>query len=316
MFSKTNSKNRKVRGGVGAVERLDLSGMHFAEVLPEGRYIDLPGRGKAFVRVAPGPRGARALLLVHGLLATADLNWSLAIPELAERFTVVAPDLRGHGRGLPTSGFTGEECAADLAAIVETMELGRVIVVGYSLGGLVAQLFARLYPDLTAGLVLCATACSFDVPTGRGALHLLERIVRMAPESLRRALMMAMLAPKQADTPDARWVLSEVRRHDTLAILDAAAEAARFDSVSWLTSVDTPAVVIVTSLDPIVKPACQRVLAAVLGADVYEVDADHSAPVKRPDLFNSALAAACSSVADESSSAPDGSLRVVARAER
>jgi pimeloyl-ACP methyl ester carboxylesterase len=315
MFGKNDSKNRKARGGVGAVERLDLSGWHFAEVLPEGRYIDLPRRGKAFVRVARGPRGAPAVLLVHGLMATADLNWSLVMPELAERFTVVAPDLRGHGRGLPTSRFTGEECAADLAAIVETMELGRVIVVGYSLGGLVAQLFARLYPNLTAGLVLCATACRFEVPTERGALHLLERIVRRAPESLRRALMMAMLAPKQADSPNGRWLVSEVRRHNTLAILDATAEAARFDSASWLALVDTPAVVIVTSLDPIVKPACQRVLAVVLGADVYEVDADHSAPVMRPDLFNPALAAACTRVAGEHSSAPAGSVRALALAE-
>ena len=314
MFGKTDSKNRKARGGVGAVERLDLSDLHFAEVLPEGRYVDLPGRGKAFVRVAPGPRGAPAVLLVHGLLATADLNWSLAMPKLAERFTVVAPDLRGHGRGLPTSGFTGEECAADLAAIVETMELGRVIVVGYSLGGLIAQLFARLYPDLTAGLVLCATACSFDVPTERGALRLLVRIMQKAPEALRRALMMAMLAPKQADTPTGRWLLSEVRRHDTLAILDATAEAARFDSASWLALVDTPAVVIVTSLDPVVKPGYQRVLAAVLGADVYEVAADHSAPVKRPDLFNPALAAACTSVAGEHRFASDESLGLAALA--
>jgi pimeloyl-ACP methyl ester carboxylesterase len=289
--------------------------LHFADELPEGSYNDLPGRGSAFVRVARGPRGAPAVMLVHGLLATADLNWSLVMPVLAERFNVVAPDLRGHGRGLPTSGFSAEECAADLAAIVETMELGRVIVVGYSMGGLVAQLFARLYPDLTAGLVLCATACSFDVPTERGTLRLLERIVRRTPESLRRAVMMAMLAPKQADTPQGRWLLSEVRRHDTLAILDAAAEAARFESASWLALIDAPAVVIVTTLDPVVKPGSQHVLAAVLGADVYEIGADHSAPVKRPDLFNPALAAACASVAREYSPAHSTASTIVALAE-
>lgn len=297
MVSRTSSTDRKGGGGAGAVERLDLSEMHFADELPEGRYIDLPGRGQAFVRVAAGPPGAPVLLLVHGLLATADLNWSLAIPRLAERYTVVAPDLRGHGRGLPTSCFTGAECAADLAALVEAMGLGRVIVVGYSLGGLVAQLFARTYPELTAGLVLCATASSFDVPTERGLLHLLEVVLRRAPAFVRRHVMMAILAPKERETLEARWVLSEVGRHDTMAILDAAAEAARFDSAPWLGSVCTPAAMVVTSADPVVDPARQRRLADLVDAEVFEIECDHSAPVKRPELFNLALTAACASVA-------------------
>jgi len=302
MFRKTDSSQ-------GTVERLDVRELHFAEVLPEGRYLDLPGRGSAFVRIAEGPEGAPAVLLVHGLLATADLNWSLVMPQLAERFTVVAPDLRGHGRGLATSGFSGEECADDLAAIVEALGLGRVIVVGYSLGGLVAQLFAKLYPELTAGLVLCATACSFEVPTERGVLQLVEQAARRVPAALRRALMMAILAPKSADCPNGRWLMSEVRRHDTMAILDATAEAARFDSVPWLAKLDVPAVVIVTALDPVVRPGYQKVLAAVLGADVFEVAADHFSCIKRPDLFNPALVAACTQVGREYSSAADGSER-------
>jgi 3-oxoadipate enol-lactonase len=133
--------------------------------MPEGRLVELPGRGTAFVRIAEGPAGAPTVLLVHGLFATADLNWSLAVPALAAHFRVVAPDLRGHGRGLPTRRFTGEECADDLAAIVRTLGLGPVIVVGYSIGGLVAQVFVQRHPELVMGIVLSATACSFDVPT-------------------------------------------------------------------------------------------------------------------------------------------------------
>jgi len=279
------------------VERLDVADLHFADQLPEGRTIELPGRGTAFVRMAEGPAGAPTVLLLHGLLATADLNWSLAVPALATRFKVVAPDMRGHGRGLSTRRFTGEECADDLAAIVQVLELGRVIVVGYSLGGLVAQLFVRRHPELVAGIVLCATASRFEVPTENGLARLVEQAVRRVPEPLRRTAFLALLSPRSANSPRGRWLMSEVRRHDTMALLDAISEAARFDSASWLRDFTCPAAVVVTQDDMVVSPQAQRELAGLLGrSSVHEVAGDHFACVKRPAEFNEALVAACAGV--------------------
>src|SRR5260370_9447737 len=168
MFGKTRDRQESTRRPALAMERLDVADLHFADELPEGRLVDLPGRGSAFVRTAKGPAGAPTVLLLHGLMATADLNWSLAVPALATRFNVVAPDLRGHGRGLPTKRFSGGECADDMAAIVRTLELGPVIVVGYSLGGLVAQLFVRPYPELVAGPVPCPPAAPFHRSAAQG----------------------------------------------------------------------------------------------------------------------------------------------------
>ena len=82
---------------------------------------------------------------------------------------MVAPDLRGHGRGIRSRRpFRLEDCADDLAALVEQLGCGPVVVVGYSMGGLVAQLLWRRHPDLVAGLVLCSTARVF-LPGGRGS---------------------------------------------------------------------------------------------------------------------------------------------------
>ncbi len=297
MFGKTRDRQESTRRPALAMERLDVADLHFADELPEGRLVDLPGRGSAFVRTAKGPAGAPTVLLLHGLMATADLNWSLAVPALATRFNVVAPDLRGHGRGLPTKRFSGGECADDMAAIVRTLELGPVIVVGYSLGGLVAQLFVRRYPELVAGLVLCATASRFDVPSAKGAVKILDRAVRLVPEALRRSVMLALLAPRSADCERGRWLMSEVRRHDTLAMLDAAAEAAQFNSASWLGDSTCPAAVIVTQDDMVVSAEAQRDLARILGRpSVYEIAGDHFACVKRPGEFNEALTAACAGI--------------------
>jgi len=297
MFGRTLSRRSCVeRRSAQRIERLDVKDLHFADVMPAGREVDLPGRGPAFVRISDGPSGAPTVLLVHGLFATADLNWSLAMPALASRFRVVAPDLRGHGRGLPTYRFDGQECADDLAAIVQALDLGPVIVVGYSLGGMIAQLFARRYPELAAGMVLCATASSFPVPSTQGPLRMVDWAARRAPAMLRRVVLMAMLAPRSAKTPRGRWMMSQVRRHDTMALLDAIAEAGRFNSAAWLDVNTVPTAVIVTAEDGTVPAETQRAMSRTLGASVQEIDADHFACVKRPLEFNSALFAACNRV--------------------
>ena len=127
-----------------------------------GRHVDLPGRGKVYVREAQGPKRAPTLVLLHGLGATAALNWDAGIPRLAERFHVLAPDHRGHGRGIRCGGrFRLEDCADDVAALVRQECDGPVLVAGYSMGGPIAQLLCRDHPDLVAGLVLCATARDF-----------------------------------------------------------------------------------------------------------------------------------------------------------
>ena len=88
--------------------------------------------------------------------------------------------------------------------------------------------------------------------------------------------------------------MSEVRRHDTLAMLDAIAEAGRFDSSGWLAQTTCGAAVIVTQEDMSVSPEAQRALARTLSRGyVFEIEGDHFACIKRPDEFNRVLVAAC-----------------------
>ena len=295
MFWQLSSRPaRRRRAPSPPVERLDVSDLHFAEHMATGLEVDLPGRGTAFVRIADGPPGARTVLLVHGMLATADLNWSLAIPTLSSRFRVVAPDLRGHGRGTPTRRFAADECADDLAAIVNALDLGPVIVVGYSLGGMVAQVFMHRHPELVVGLVLCATACSFQVPTEQPAVRFVAGAARRMPEGLRRAAMLALLRPRSANSPRGRWLMAQVRAHDTRALLEAIAEVANFNSEAWIGATACPAAVILTMEDRVVSPASQRLMSDSLAeSTVYELAADHFACVKLPDEFNATLLTAC-----------------------
>jgi pimeloyl-ACP methyl ester carboxylesterase len=100
------------------------------------------------------------LVLVHG--AWVDRRtWDPQVEALSEGYRVIAYDLRGHGRTGPSAerNYTIELLAADLRALVEALGLERPAVCGLSLGGMVAQLYAVRYDELSA-LVLADTAVS------------------------------------------------------------------------------------------------------------------------------------------------------------
>src|SRR5262245_18336264 len=126
---------------------------------PPGRVLNLPGRGEVFVRDSGGPSAGPAVLLLHGWTASADVNFFPASGCLAESYRVIAPDLRGYVLGMRSvEPFSLEDCADDATALLDQLGAGRVIVVGYSMGGPVGLLLAGRHPERVAGLVMQATA--------------------------------------------------------------------------------------------------------------------------------------------------------------
>ena len=71
-----------------------------APPLPLGERVELPGRGRTFYRHLPHDGPNPTVVLLHGWIASGGLNWFTTFGPLAERYPIVAPDLRGHGRGI------------------------------------------------------------------------------------------------------------------------------------------------------------------------------------------------------------------------
>src|SRR5579875_3177713 len=140
--------------------------------LPPARTVSVPGRGEFFMRdTGPGgPAGGAAgperppVLLLHGWVVSADLNWHGAYDALARAgHRVIAIDHRGHGRGLRAPApFRLEDCAADAAAVLRALGATPAVAVGYSLGGTIAQLMARDHRDAISGIVLSGTCQHFQ----------------------------------------------------------------------------------------------------------------------------------------------------------
>ena len=116
--------------------------------------VDLPGRGTTAVWQCAGPPHAETLVLLHGVAMTAELCWFRVLEQLGRQFRIVAPDLRGHGDGIPLRGsrFRLEDSVDDIAALADVLDIKRFAAVGYSIGGMVAQLLWRRHPHLVSGL--------------------------------------------------------------------------------------------------------------------------------------------------------------------
>ncbi|MEU1275496.1 alpha/beta hydrolase [Streptomyces sp. NPDC005799] len=121
--------------------------------------------GNRLFHTDEGPAQSRrgeTLLLVHG--GTCDSHdWSAQIGAFSARHRVIAPDLRGHGR---SSGLTGgmrpRDFAADLAELLQGIDAPPVVVVGHSMGAVVASVLAVEYPSLVRAVVAVEPGYGFE----------------------------------------------------------------------------------------------------------------------------------------------------------
>ncbi len=273
--------------------------------IPLGRRMVLPGRGTTFVREITGPPGAPALLLLHGWMASGGLNWFRVFEALGTEFRVLAPDLRGHARGIRSGRvFRLDDCADDLAALLAQLDVGPVLVAGYSMGGPVAELLQRRHPEHVAGLVLSATAPRFSlgplsaspVDAALGALATGARLcgrVTHVPSAPARAVR-SLHRSRPHDF--LQWTIAEFRRHDVRHLVEAGRASNGFDARPWLREVDTPVAVVVTTRDSVVPPRRQLEAAELIeGASVHEVDGGHAVCAR--ERFVEPLRDACRDVA-------------------
>ncbi|MHB8464712.1 MAG: alpha/beta fold hydrolase [Acidimicrobiales bacterium] len=252
--------------------------------------------------------GDPPVILLHGLTATGALNWGPSFGPLGRRYRTLALDHRGHGRGIRPPAWRGfhlSDCADDVMALADELDLPKVLLVGYSMGGPIAQLAWRRHPDRVAGLVLCATSRNFGGTT-RNALRLAmaggitgaATAIRTMPPPVRRQLANAGMVWRRRAFGVPEWALEELGRNDPAAVLEAVRALQHFDSRPWIGEVDVPTAVVVTTEDRVVPPERQRRMAAAIpGASVWEVHGDHAVCVLGAPRFVPTLLEACDWVA-------------------
>ena len=120
------------------------------ELTPTLEYRTIHGYRRAFRVAGSGP----AILLIHGI-GDNSTTWNTVQAKLAQRFTVIAPDLLGHGKSdKPRADYSVAAYANGMRDLLSVLDLERVTVVGHSLGGGVAMQFAYQFPQLVDRLIL------------------------------------------------------------------------------------------------------------------------------------------------------------------
>jgi pimeloyl-ACP methyl ester carboxylesterase len=273
--------------------------------IPAGRLVELPGRGTTCVLDIAGPPDAPTVILLHALGTTARLSWYPSLDALSRHYRVIAFDQRWHGRGIRSPKFRLDDCADDVVAVADALGVERFTVVGYSMGGAIAQLVWRRHRSRVEGMVLAATARNF-----RGKVR--ERIwfwvtkaamARFGEHAHLRVHEFASRLPHLPDhgCPDetrvSAWAMAEFRSTSMWSMFAAIDEIGRFESSAWIRQVNVPTSVIVATRDRFIPTHRQRRLAAAIPAAVtFDVSGNHAALVLGAEEFVPVLVQACRSV--------------------
>src|SRR6478735_215371 len=226
--------------------------------IPQGRIVELPGRGSTYVTDTPGPSpDSPTVVLLHAVGCTGLLTWFPSIEPLSRRFRVVTLDQRWHGRGIQSDEFSLADCADDVAALIDALGLDEVIVAGYSMGSIIAQRVWRQHPERVAGLVLCATTDRFRASVAERAFHEGMEIAMLGTRGLSRSRVAVRAARTAARALDLQpddvheWAFAQFRSTSPWAVGQAVAALGRHHSRPWLDRIDAPTAVVVTTRDKV-----------------------------------------------------------------
>jgi pimeloyl-ACP methyl ester carboxylesterase len=188
------------------------------EVTPSLEFRTIHGYRRAFRIAGSGP----AILLIHGIGDNSS-TWETVQTKLAQRFTVIAPDLLGHGKSdKPRADYSVAAYANGMRDLLAVLEIDRVTVIGHSLGGGVAMQFCYQFPQLVDRLVLVATGgvtkdvnvvlrCA-SLPMGSEALALLRMPLALTLVQLTGGIARTALGKRgfARDLPDVLRILAEL----------------------------------------------------------------------------------------------------------
>jgi pimeloyl-ACP methyl ester carboxylesterase len=256
-------------------------------VPPAARAFDLPGRGTTHVLDLPGPTpDAPVILLTHAIAATGPLTWFTVLADLQAHYRVITFDQRWHGRGIRSADFTLNDCADDAVAVLDALGIERAIVVGYSMGGAIAQIMWQRHPERVAGLVLCSTTARWEGHLGERVFF---RMLGLASEGLLSVAADKVAAHADAFPPPSdeaaeaglrAWCMSELRSTSLWSLPIVMAELGKFDATGWIGGVNVPTGVLVTSNDKAIPAVRQLQLAeSIPGAIMRYTPGGHTSLV-------------------------------------
>lgn len=233
------------------------------------------------------------VLLLHGLGWDHRL-WAATQADLARHHRTIAPDLRGHGQTPATAGgWTVHDLAADCRRLLDQLDVERCVVVGFSMGGMVAAALAQAVPERITGLVLAGCVVHVTPEQSAATEAMLERARRFGAEAFAREQANAIWHPAwRAAHPDAveRFVRARAAMdQDALAMAFRCTRG--LDLRPGLADLTMPTLVIAAAQDPFVPlDEARAITAAIRGAQLEVLEfCGHMLTIEQPERFQALL---------------------------
>jgi pimeloyl-ACP methyl ester esterase len=254
-------------------------------------FLSHDGVSLRYDRTGAGP----AVLLIHGWLCNRTF-WERQVQALRDRHTVLTVDLRGHGESShPRTGYTLGAIVGDLEHLVRALALPRIAIVGWSMGGIVAQELALRLGDKASALgLVCTTAGGLtDAKNPRAQGERVAEMKKAIDEDFRA--FVKTFAPSVfkdgADFPLFAWVVAQLQKtpqHVATACLDMIAAA---DLRTKQKKLKIPTAVLHGKHDALFALDEGTTMAKQIpGATLVVFDKSGHAPhLEEPDAFNAAL---------------------------
>ncbi len=230
------------------------------------------------------------LILLHGLGSSGD-DWWFQTPAFSPHFRVVLPNLRGHKQSSalrgPISVYT---LAADIARLMEALEIPQAHVLGLSLGGTVGQVLAIDFPEKVNKLILVNTFARLWPTSLREMYTLARRVVvsRFLPPVTTARVVARDLFPRPDQAALRAEVLRRIGVNDVTSYRQLMNTIRRFDSRSRLDRIKAPTLLITGDRDAVVPRGCQQQLVRGIRKVQWHIvrDSGHATPVDQPEEFN------------------------------
>lgn len=234
-------------------------------------------------------------MLLHGIGGGHDA-WNRQVPFFEARgYTTLAWDAPGYGDAPRVEPYTFENVARALASAIDRLNTGPVVIVGHSMGGMIAQEAYAFFPHKIRALALTFTSAAFGGTSSDFAREFIA--ARIKPLDLGRSMreIAAKLMPTMhGGTYDPEGLMLAARVMATVppqTYRDAVAMLTTFDRRALLSQIRVPALILAGGDDMVAPPAVmERMAGKIPGAQyVCLPDCGHLGPMDQPAAFNNAL---------------------------
>src|ERR1700730_1045340 len=193
------------------------------------------------------------------------------VEALARHFTVITLDNRGTGQSdKPVDGYAITNMARDVRELLDELGIARVHMLGYSMGGAIAQEFARQFPNRVSGLVLCATMCGGPraVYAPPSVVRVMRELDGLKPDEVARQIWKVTYSPgylekhlELAEDQMRREIAAPTPLHAADLQFQAFAE---FDCSKALPNIQAPTLVLTGQFDQLISPRNSKIIASLI----------------------------------------------------